>query len=83
MPVAKTHGGLITFFLRIAGKEPIQQAEQQRFRANLQQCEEQEKRLDLIIEDISRINASAKKKYEELEILKKDSDRPPKKVNHG
>jgi len=77
MAAAKTRSGLVTFFLRVAGRDPVQLAEDQRFRNNLKNHEAQHARLSTIIEDIERINKEAKKKHEDLREYA-DSVRPPK-----
>ena len=78
MIVVKSHNAVVGFFLRIVGKDPLQQAEQQRFHRNLKAHAEHEQILDRIMEDIDRINVSVKRKQVELEIIKSDSERPPK-----
>lgn len=59
--------GVLTFFLRVVGKESSQIHENRRFKANLKRCAEQESKLDVILESIDRINNTAKKKKEALE----------------
>jgi hypothetical protein len=77
MSAVKSRSGIVTFFLRIAGKAPTQTEEHERFRRNLQLYETHNRRLDDIIEDLERINETAKRKNKQLERCA-DSVRPPK-----
>lgn len=77
MSSAKARSGLVTFFLRIAGKDPAQLEEQQRFRRNLETYDAANNRLDDLMEDLRRINETAKVTSRQLERCA-DSVRPPK-----
>jgi hypothetical protein len=77
MSAVKARGGLVSFFLRIAGKDPTQLKEEERFRKNLATYESSTERLDDLMEDLQRINEAAKAKSKQLERCA-DSVRPPK-----
>lgn len=77
MSAVKARSGLVTFFLRIAGKDPAQLEEERRFRQNLAKYDTSNDRLDDLMEDLKRINETAKVTSKQLERCA-DSVRPPK-----
>lgn len=77
MSAVKARSGFVTFFLRIAGKDPSQLEEDKRFRQTLAKYDASNERLDDLMEDLRRINETAKAKSKQLEKCA-DSVRPPK-----
>jgi hypothetical protein len=80
MEAVKKRSGFVTFFLRLAGRDPVQKQEHERFRKNLAQHDECEQRLDDIMEGIEKVNTTVRRK--ERDIAQTADSLSPPRLHH-